>query len=513
MHVVDPKLSARKVHELADLAKILERHRAAGQTVVHAHGVFDLLHVGHIRHLRDAKRMGDILAVTITEDIHVNKGPNRPAFTETLRTEALAALIDVDYVAINRAPTAVDAIRALRPNIYVKGPDYRVREGDITGMIDFEEAVVREVGGRIEITDDIMFSSSNLINSHFPSYAENVERYLRDFRTRWSEKDVTEFLDRLSQMRVVVVGEAILDEYVYVDPLGKSSKDPVLAVRHERGETYAGGSLAVANHLASFCKSVELVTYLGATEGNERFIRSGLRPGVRPNFIYKSDSPTIIKRRYLAQILNTKLFEVYHINDTPLDENEEDQLCTLLDARLGSADAIVVADFGHGLLGARSRELLANSGKFMAVNTQINAANIRFHAISSYSRADYVCINEGELRLDARDRSTSLDRLVEGLSGKLSCNRFLVTRGQSGVEYFCPQGRYEVPSLASSVVDRIGAGDAVLAITSACVAADIPADVVAFVANVIGAQKVATVGNSVSVDRVRTIKFIQALLK
>ena len=372
---------------------------------------------------------------------------------------------------------------------------------------------MRAAGGRIHITDDLTFSSSNLINTFLPSYGADVENYLRRLRSRWSSKEIVGYIDRLMDLRVVVVGEAILDEYVYVDQMGKSSKDPVLAMRYDRAETYAGGALAVANHLASFCRSVELVTYLGERDGNEKFIHSNLRPGVRANFIYKTGSPTIVKRRYVEATLATKLFEVYQIDDTPLADREENELCALLDARIAGADAVVVADFGHGLLGPRSKEVLSQSGRFLAVNTQINAANIRFHAISSYARADYVCINEGEMRLDARDRHTSLDKLVEGLGGKLRCERFLVTRGRSGVEYFCPEGNFEAPSLATTVVDRIGAGDAVLALTSACVAAGVPPDVVAFIANVIGAQKVKTIGNSVSIERVPTLKFIDTLLK
>jgi bifunctional ADP-heptose synthase (sugar kinase/adenylyltransferase) len=181
--------------------------------------------------------------------------------------------------------------------------------------------------------------------------------------------------------------------------------------------------------------------------------------------------------------------------------------------RLPGVDVVVAADFGHGLLTPASKTLLADRAKFLAVNTQINAANIRFHAISSYARADYVCINEGELRLDARKRYGAIGDLVTGLKEKLDCSRFLVTRGKHGVSYFDGTTTADSPSLATSVVDRIGSGDAVLAITSACVAAGMPADLVAFVANVIGAQKVLIMGNKDSVGRVATLKFIQALLK
>jgi rfaE bifunctional protein nucleotidyltransferase chain/domain len=502
-----------KILELDAVAAQVTAAKVSGARVVHAHGVFDLLHPGHIRHLRSAKRLGDILVVTLTEDRYVNKGPGRPAFPDALRAEQIAALADVDFVAISRFPTAVEAIAAIRPDVYVKGPDYGNSADDVSGGIEREQTAVKAVGGRLEITDDVSFSSSALLNQHFPAYGSEVQLYLRALRERYSTRQIREFLGRLAEMRVVVVGETILDEYAYVDQMGKSAKDPVLAMRYERTETYPGGALAVANHLASFCQSIELVTYVGTADAQENFIRRGLSPRVRPNFVYKSDSPTIVKRRYVEATLGTKLFEIYVINDAPLTETEADELCSLMDARLHNADVVIAADFGHGLLDKRSRALLSASGRFLAVNTQINAANIRFHAISSYERADYACINEAEVRLDARDRVTGLRPLIGELSERISCERFLVTRGKSGVEYFAPDGAYAAPSLASVVVDRMGAGDAVLALTSACVASEMPSELVAFVANVIGAQKVKVVGNSASIDRVQTLKFIESLLK
>ncbi|MGH7715981.1 MAG: PfkB family carbohydrate kinase, partial [Vulcanimicrobiaceae bacterium] len=504
---------SQKIFTLDALAAQITAAKLAGARIVHAHGVFDLLHLGHIRHLHSARQHGDILVVTLTEDRHVNKGPGRPAFAEAQRAEAIAALEVVDYVAISRFPSAVEAITAIRPDVYIKGPDYRIKTDDVSGGIDREETAVRAVGGRLEVTDDVAFSSSALLNQYFPTFGPEIQRYLQGLKERYSSREILAHLARLAEMRIVVVGETILDEYAYVDQMGKSAKEPVLAMRYNHSETYPGGALAVANHLASFCSSIELVTYVGAVDAQENFIRRGLKANVRPNFVYKSASPTIVKRRYVEATLGTKLFEIYQINDAPLTEPEEGELCGLIEARLHNADAVVVADFGHGLLGKKSRDLLSSNGRFLAVNTQINAANVRYHAISNYARADYVCINEAEVRLDARDRVTALEPLIDDLSKRISCERFLVTRGSLGVEYFSPEGAFRSPSLAATVVDRMGAGDAVLAITSACVAANIPGDIVAFIANVVGAQKVKVVGNSAAVERVPTLKFIEALLK
>ncbi len=126
----------QKIMELDALAEVLAKRRAEQKTVVHCHGVFDVLHVGHIRHFQEAKKHGDILVVTLTPDVHVNKGPHRPAFKQDLRAEVIAALDAVDYVAINKWPEAGETIRLLKPTFYAKGPDYKVGAQDVTGGID-----------------------------------------------------------------------------------------------------------------------------------------------------------------------------------------------------------------------------------------------------------------------------------------------------------------------------------------------------------------------------------------
>src|SRR5947208_4306770 len=110
-----------KIKRLKDLANTLEKLRGGGKKIVHCHGVFDLLHIGHIKHLEAARKRGDLLVVTLTPDRYVNKGPHRPAFPEQLRAEALASLACVDYVAINQWPTAVETIELLKPSLFVKG--------------------------------------------------------------------------------------------------------------------------------------------------------------------------------------------------------------------------------------------------------------------------------------------------------------------------------------------------------------------------------------------------------
>src|SRR5215217_170145 len=100
--------------------------RATGKKVVHCHGCFDIVHPGHIRHLRYARAMGDLLLVTITGDAEIKKGTGRPLIPEELRAENLAALDCVDWVYVESRPTAADLLAEVHPDVYVKGREYEL---------------------------------------------------------------------------------------------------------------------------------------------------------------------------------------------------------------------------------------------------------------------------------------------------------------------------------------------------------------------------------------------------
>jgi rfaE bifunctional protein nucleotidyltransferase chain/domain len=164
----------------------------------HCHGIFDILHIGHIRYLEQAKRLGDVLVVTVTPDRYVNRGPGRPVFNETLRAEAIASLHFVDYAAVNQWPTAVEAIRLIKPDFYVRGADFRNRPPDTSGINAMEEDVVKEVGATLAHTDDIHFSSSGLINRYLSGFSDEVQDYLSVFRQRYKRDQIfqTSFLQK-----------------------------------------------------------------------------------------------------------------------------------------------------------------------------------------------------------------------------------------------------------------------------------------------------------------------------
>lgn len=509
-----PNDMSDKIKNIEDLGEIISAIKGKGRTVALCHGVFDLLHPGHLKHLEAAGDLADVLVVTITEDRYVQKGPGRPVFNERLRAESVAGLQCVDYVAINKWPTAVQAIKMLKPAIYVKGRDYEDREKDLTGEIDKEEEAIASVGGRIHFTDEISFSSTELLNLHFSVYHKDADRFLREFRARHRPDEIIARLKALRKMRVLIVGDAIVDEYHYCQPMGKAWKETVITTRYLNRESFAGGVLAAANHAAGFCDDVHLVTCLGRENTQEEFIRGRLKPNVRPQFFYRDDAPTVVKRRYVDPSFLSKMFEVCVINDGDLPPDVTGAVCDYLSRCCPEYDCVISADFGNGFIGQPIVNVLCDRARFLAVNTQTNSANSGFNLITKYPRADYICIDEPEIRLATREKREGLDGLVPKVSAQLDCARISVTRGHNGsFGYERGVGFFEAPIFSTEVVDRIGAGDAYLAVTSPCVAAGYPMDVVGFVGNAVGALAVRIVCNRESVEPVPLFKFITALLK
>lgn len=506
--------AAGKILPLGDLAVLLEDLRARGKKVVHCHGCFDLLHIGHIRYLNQAREMGDVLVVTVTPDRYVDKGAHRPAFGEELRVEAVASLKCVDFAAINLWPTAEKTIALLQPAVYVKGSDFQGAGSDATGKLQAEQKTAQELGVELAFTRDVVFSSTNLINRFLSSFPEVVREYLEVFRSRSSLEKMTRTVERMSGLSVLVIGDAIIDDYCYCNAMGLSSKDPVLALRLGSNDMFAGGVLAVANHVAGFAKNVTLVSVLGEKDSHEKFLKESLSPNIDARFFYQKGAPTLVKRRFLDGYSLHKLLEVYIMDDSGLDPEADARLGEFLEERISGFDLVLAADFGHGAISPSARNLLVEKAPFLAVNTQANAGNRGFHTISRYGRADFVSIAEHEMRLETRDLAGGLRPMAAHAAKRMDSEMFVVTRGKRGC-IVAPRDKeiVEVPAFARKTVDRIGAGDAFFSLTALAACLGASAEEVGFLGNVAGALAVEILGNQKSIDRAGVVKYLTSLLK
>jgi len=501
-----------KIKSMEALAAVAASLRAAGKKIVQCHGIFELLHIGTIRCLERAKRLGDVLVVTLTPDEHAALGPGRVLFAQALRAEAVAAVTHVDYVAVSTGPLAGEAIRLVRPDVYVPWDDESGTEDESACRRAVEEAVVREVGGAFAAMERTALKPAGLIPRESTAFPAEAGPFLASFSSRYSREEVLGCLEKARSLRVLFAGEAIIDEYHYCETIGKSGKEPILAARYISAEKFAGGVLATANQAAAFSDHVGMVTVLGSEDSHEQFIREKLNPKIEVSFLYASGARTIVKRRLVEVYPFQKLFEIYMM-DPELSESVSRDLYGRLKAVLPKYDAVVVTDYGHGMLTPEVIELLCREAPFLAVNTQTNAANQGFNAVSKYRRADCICLSEKELRLEARNRCRDLRQIISETARKLSCRRMVITRGREGcLCYHAGEGFFTIPAFTNRIVDRIGAGDALLAVSALGAAQDAPVEVAGFIGNAVGAQAVETVGNRSVVTRDALLKRIDSLL-
>ena len=506
-----------KILRVDCLGALIQSMRADGRKVVLCHGVFDLIHIGHLRHLKMARGYGDILIVSITGDEFVNKGPGRPAFPSNLRAEMLAGMEIVDFVTVVEDPSAHPVIAAVQPDIFVKGGEYSDPSKDISGKITTERELVEKYNGRLVLTEDITFSSSNLLNRYFGLYDEPARDYLFHLRNTDFEDRFTELLDRIKNMRIVIVGETIIDRYVYVDAMGKAAKENIIATLYRDEEAFAGGVIAVANNLAAICSNVELVTLIGDPkngDNHEAFVRSSLSPSVKATFVYRPNGPTVEKTRFVEPTYVRKLFEIYRMDDSPLPTATREGLHGLLSEKLAQADLAVVCDFGHGMIDADSVELLQDKAAFLSINVQSNAGNIGYNLVDKYRRADFICIDAMEARLAVGDKHAGLgDIITRHLPKIIDCDNIIITHGRAGCYVRKDKGSICIPSLGGSVVDTVGAGDAFFALAAPFMAAGADCEMAGFVGNVAGAIKVGIVGHRRYLSRFEIQRYVSTLLK
>lgn len=505
-----------KIRELHSIGQLAAENQRQGKRIVHCHGVFDLLHPGHLRHLQEAKRQGDTLIVSVTPDRFVNKGPGRPAFPEKLRLEQLAALMYVDYVVLNDSADAISIIKKIKPQVYVKGSEYRQHDADVTKKIGDEAQAVESVGGKIYYTEDIVFSSSELINRFFDSDAPRIAPFINNLKSQFSIEQILEKIEGLKSLKVLIVGDAIVDEYQYVDPLGQSGKGVHLTARLLEKEMFLGGSLIIANHLASFCGSVSLLTGVGKNCPHLPNIYQKLAGNVHPHFVFYEAYPTLTKTRFVLKDGNaiTKLFETYSSNHALLEPQQSEHVISFLKSQAEEYDLILACDFGNGFTNPGIINALCDTDTFLAINTQTNSGNRGYNVVTHYDRADFVSLNEPELRLAAHDRYSRLEMVVADIAEILNCPQISVTRGVNGVFFYDrEEPPIHVPALTTHAIDRIGAGDTYFALSSLCAAKKYPPLLTAFLGSVAAAMGIQVVGNKSALDKIALCKYITRLVK
>ena len=510
-------MAAPKIIPFATAPAFFKALRESGKRVVQSHGIFDLIHPGHILHLEEARALGDVLVVTLTADKFVNKGPGRPYFNEQLRLKSLAALSCVDHIVLVPFTGAIEAIACVLPKIYCKGKDYAEPDFDTEGNLPDEIRAVKRVGGQVRFIGSVTYSSTKLLNQYFDHLSSPVKAFCEKLATRYPRKSFFEAIARLADLKVLVIGDTIFDRYSSVKVQGLTSKNKIISGRFLNEETQCGGALAVFRHVKQFAGQVKFVSLVGGEPWVRRQLRAYVAPG-EDCVVRDADFTTVIKQRFVEPLVEgaemSKLFSINFIDAEPPGAAAQQKVLTAIRREIKQVDAVLLLDFGHGLMQPQVRQLVQSSAKFLALNCQTNSNNHGFNIINrQYQRADAFTLDEQEIMLSVGHRHLDFPKELAGLRKKFRARYAWLTRG--AVETIGLHERAAAclcPPLERDVVDTIGAGDAFFSVAALAAAKQLPLDLATFLGQLAGAQAVKIVGNATAISKPTLLKSGMSLL-
>ena len=451
------KLKTRE--ELADIIGPFPRENK----VILCHGVFDVVHPGHVRHLAYAKTKADILVASITADHHIKKGIYRPHIPERLRALNLAAFEMVDHVLIDENSKPLKNLEILNPDYFAKGFEYTT--GGLPAATQEEANIVENYGGKMIFTPgDIVYSSSSFIEMSAPDI--QMEKLLAVMHSHKIEfSDLRSALDKMGGFKVHVVGDTIVDTYTRTNLIGGQTKTPTFSVLYQGQDDYIGGAGIVAQHLGAAGADVTFSTVLGKDKLGE-FVTGGLtEAGIHCNIIIDETRPTTNKNAFIAggyRLLKVDTLDNRSISDAILENLTEKIQHT-------KTNAVVFADFRHGIFNQSTVHALTDAipkDVYRVADSQVAS---RWGNITEFKEFDLITPNEREARFALGDQDSTVGVLSNLLTKATGCKLLLLKLGVRGIFVSKPAEKsnsedyFSIDSFAENVVDAIGAGDALLA--------------------------------------------------
>jgi cytidyltransferase-like protein len=447
-----------KILNIDDNTKI-NKIRSQGSTVL-CHGVFDILHEGHLNHFIFAKKFADILIVSVTNDKFVNKGPGKPNFGIASRVNLLKNLDIVDYVIISNSNTSIPIINSIKPNYYCKDIEYRNKK-DYNQNINKEIAAVKKNNGKIIYSNERKFSSSKILNKN-PSLINNMNKEFFIKLNKNNTKDIIKKIEN-NKLSGLVIGEVIYDKYIFTEGLGKSGKDSILTHKRIDEKIFYGGALSIALNLSNFLKKCILLT-----ESKDKKIITNKKRNLFIDNIQKKNSKKIIKTKFIDVGTNNKILGIYDFNDQILDKNEKNKFLKKIKNNSKKSDFIIIADYDHGLLTDDIAKEIISLKKPIIVNSQLNAANLSFHNLKKFNGADLLIINSNELKnyFKRKTLEQNLEKLGKLFLNETKFKNLIITIGNQGSIFINKKNVVKCPAFVDGSKDKIGSGDFFLVLAS-----------------------------------------------
>lgn len=455
---------AHKIKTPEELSLIVGAVEDRNKTVIMCHGVFDVVHPGHVRHLLYAKSKADILIASITADKHVMKGERRPHVLQDLRAVNLAAFEMVDFVVIDRHDTPLTNIEMIRPNYFAKGFEYN--GSGLPKKTAEEAAAVQSYGGEMIFTPgDIVFSSSALIDLAPPQIKLETLSILME-RSGLTFKELRHTLDMLPGASVHVVGDLIVDSYTHCAMVGSHAKTPTMSVMFENRVDFVGGAGIVAKHLAAAGADVLFTTVVGDDKMGEFAIKDMEVAGIEVDAVVEQSRPTANKNAIVVG--GYRLLKIDTLDNSSVGDATIAAMASCISDNK-TIDAVVFSDFRHGMFNRRTIPTLIEAipeGVYRVADSQVAS---RWGNITDFKGFDLITPNEREARFALGDQDSGVRPLASALYDAAQCNLMILKMGEKGV-LTCRDSNHEsldsfcvVDSFASKVVDAVGAGDALLA--------------------------------------------------
>jgi len=493
------------VVSIEEAAALVRTAQKRGETVVMCHGCFDIVHPGHVRHLQHAAKLGDRLLVSVSSDAVVAKGTGRPLIPQELRAENLAALDCVCWVTVSGDATAVEALTAIQPDVYVKGREY---EQNRDPRFEEEKRVVQAYGGRVVFTSgEVVFSSTALINGLEDEASPAHAALMRLLAAHRDELDGADALiSRFQGRRVIVAGETIIDTYVMCDRPDVAGEGPIMTLRPLEYRSFDGGAAIIARHLAALGARPVLVTALPrSTEAQSLRLRLEVE-GVEvvPLAV---EQPLFVKQRYLVG--TSKVMKLDLGTPLVLDADHQERLIGAAFDAAASCDAMVIADFGLGLWTAPMLQSLTRRVR-SRVPLIVGDVSGRRSNLLAMRGVDLLCPSEPELRAALHDYEQGMTAVVWNLLDRTQARSAIITLGDEGLISFSRRDESldaqpwssqlqaeHVPSLTVRPIDPLGCGDALLAAATLALSAGASLPLASILGSISAAAQVQKLGNAV----------------
>ncbi|NNF79443.1 MAG: adenylyltransferase/cytidyltransferase family protein [Rhizobiales bacterium] len=458
-------LTARFGHKIKTREELREAigPRPRVDKVIMCHGVFDVVHPGHMRHLIYAKNKADILVASLTADKHIEKGLYRPHVPQDLRAANLAAFEVVDYVIIDENAKPLKNIEYLQPDYFAKGFEY-VSNGMAPKTAE-EGTVLDSYGGEIIFTPgDIVYSSSKLIDMAPPEL--KIDKLMAVMERHEVTFDgLRKTLREMPGKTVHVVGDTIIDSFTQCAMIGGQTKTPTMSVLFENKTDYIGGAGVVAKHLRSAGADVKFSTVLGQ-DALAEFALNGLKDfDVEVLPVIDGTRPTTNKNAIVVG--GYRLLKVDTLDNSTISDGIVEELTSAI--REIEADAVVFSDFRHGMFNRRTIPSLIDAipeGAFRVGDSQVAS---RWGNVTEFKGFDLITPNEREARFALADQDSGIRPLAASLYDLAECKTLILKLGERGV-LTCVTSDHEsldsffiIDSFVDRVVDAVGAGDALLA--------------------------------------------------